>query len=206
MVKILFWHLLQPALYFYVFHSAFSTLSLAQQWLGRIVLFREALYLSAVLACAIANPAFLLVDVGASVNDDEAKDFKGGYVFLAMYVIAPERYVGNALLAEGGLAVQNKCVKDVMLEILPQLLDLCALGALGAGVGAGLPPALAVGYSVTSLGALVYILVHVAKGRRKMKDTEKEKEKKQGKAFLAVGLGYAVCCVLAFCLPLAATL
>ena len=35
------------------------------------------------------------------------------------------------------------------------LLDLCGLAALGAGIGAGnLPPALAVGYSVTALGAL----------------------------------------------------
>ena len=35
-----------------------------------LLLAREALYLLYVLACAWVNPAFLLVDVGASVRDD----------------------------------------------------------------------------------------------------------------------------------------
>ena len=56
-----------------------------------------------------------------------------------------------ALFGNGGL--DNDLFYAVLF--LGPLLDLCGLGALGAGLGAGgLPPALAVGYTVTALGAL----------------------------------------------------
>lgn len=43
---------------------------------------RETLYLLVVLACVWFKPAFLLVDVGASVRDPQI-----GYSFLAVYVL-----------------------------------------------------------------------------------------------------------------------
>ena len=73
-----------------MFSDAFPTLEPVQRWLGGFVLLREALYLLAVGACAWVNPAFLLVDVAASVRDEGGG---GGYGFLAMYVVAPEKYV-----------------------------------------------------------------------------------------------------------------
>ena len=46
---------------------------------------------------------FLLVDVGASVRDTDGEAFEHGYGFLAMYVLAPEKFVAMAAYDEGGL-------------------------------------------------------------------------------------------------------
>eukprot|EP01043_Picozoa_sp_COSAG02_P024659 COSAG02_NODE_1355_length_13099_cov_10.562923_4_plen_387_part_00 len=147
--KLLGWHLAQPVGYFVVYGCAVSAGDLdgLQRWLGGFVLLREVLYLLAVVVCAWVNPAFLLVDVAASVRSD-GSGVDGGYRFLAMYVVAPEKYVLSALVPDGPLIFFG--------FLLGLLLDLCGLGALGAGLAAGdLPPALAVGYTVTALGALV---------------------------------------------------
>ena len=113
---------------------------------------REGVYALSVLVCAVVNPAFLLVDVRASVSDTTGGLGYAGLSFLVMYVIAPEKYVVNALFQRGGLA------QLPLVDIARTgggLLDACGLGALGAGLGAAnLPQALAVGYIVTGLGAL----------------------------------------------------
>eukprot|EP01047_Picozoa_sp_COSAG01_P124179 COSAG01_NODE_53149_length_341_cov_0.822314_1_plen_108_part_01 len=107
-----------------MFSDAFSTLDPVQRWLGGFVLLREALYLLAVGACAWVNPAFLLVDVGASVRDEDVGiPFAGGYLFLTMYVVAPEKYVGLALFLEGGLDKDK--LSFVVVALLGPLLDLC---------------------------------------------------------------------------------
>ena len=116
---------------------------------------REAVYLLSVLACTWVNPAFLLVDVGASVRDTEAASVECGYSFLALYVLAPEKFVAMALFDHRGLGPD--LWKDPIYGLA--LLDLCGLGALGAGLGSGsLPPALAVGYSATALAAFWFWL------------------------------------------------
>jgi hypothetical protein len=192
-VTLLLWHALQPALYAYVFSDAFPTLEPVQRWLGGFVLLREALYLLAVGACAWVNPAFLLVDVAASVRDEEAIEFDGGYLFLTMYVVAPEKYVGLALFSQGGLD-KDYLGGDVVLVLGP-LLDLCGLGALTAGLGAGgLPPALAVGYTVTALGALFMAWMVLVEGIR---DGDKEA--------LMAGLFGTACILAAFFVPFALT-
>jgi hypothetical protein len=183
------WHALQPALYAYVFYDAFPTLEPVQRWLGGFVLLREALYLLAVVACAWVNPAFLLVDVAASVRDegeDGERIIFHGYAFLGMYVFAPEKYVANALL--------DLNLADPIVSTFGPLLDLCGLGALSCGLGAGgLPLALAVGYTVTALGALwLAWFVVVEMGIRG-----------GDKVALKLGLFGTVWCVLpAFFLPL----
>ena len=101
------------------------------------------------------NPAFLLVDVGATVRDGTVRGLNGGYSFLFMYVADPEKLVALALFDTGGLA--SYALMGVAM-LGGSLLDLCGVAALGAGVGVGnLPPALAVGYSVTALGALFLV-------------------------------------------------
>jgi hypothetical protein len=101
------------------------------------------------------NPAFLLVDVGASMRQlpDEGT-CESGYTFLVMYVMAPEKFVFLALL-EGGLQM-TECA--YILLIGSTLLDVCGIVALGAGIGVeDLPPPLAVGYSITTLATLVVL-------------------------------------------------
>ena len=81
-----------------------------------------------------------------------------------------------------------------VVSVLGSLLDLCGLGALGAGLGAGgLPPALAVGYTVTALGALwmAWILVVVVG------------IKEGNKGLLKVGLFGTACILAAFFVPFA---
>ena len=120
---------------------------------------REALYLLTTLVALKHNPAFLLVDVGATVRY-KGKVGGSGYSFLALYVLAPEKFVAVAALHEGGLGWE---IVVVLALLGGALLDLCGVGALIAGLAAGsLPGALAVGYAATTLGALWVIALVVA--------------------------------------------
>jgi len=187
-LTLLGWHLLQPALYFYVFFGAFSDLDRAQQVLGSLVAVREGVYALSVLACVAVNPAFLLVNARATARDeDNVGEVEAGYGWLAMYVLAPEKFVVMALTDEGG------CFMWTWFLCVGPLLDLCGMAALGAGLGAGhLPPPLAVGYSVTTAGALVVAALFIREG------TDNDE-----RGSVAIGLGALVCCVLpAFLVPL----
>ena len=202
--KLLFWHCWQPVFYFWVLAECFSSLEPLQQAFGCAVGVREALYLLSVLVCTWVNPAYLLVDVGASVRDPDIasnegsrRRLEGGYIFLAAYVLAPEKFIAGALFMEGGL---NNGVIGVAL-LGGALLDLCGVGALGAGLGSGnLPPALAVGYCVTALGALVVLGGFAARG---VQDYRKGEDWTFGAGRSCCGL---LCGALLFCVPFALAL
>ena len=128
----------QPASYFVVFTCAVQAGELdgLQLWLGGFVAGREALYTILVLVCTVVKPAFLLVDVGASVREGVIDSFDGGYTFLAMYVGAPEKFVARALfrrrqpgdgLHPGCHGMNSDDLENVMLG--GALLDLCGLAA-----------------------------------------------------------------------------
>ena len=192
-LTLLGWHLLQPALYFYVFFGAFSALDRAQQVLGSLVAVREGVYALSVLACVAVNPAFLLVNARATARNEDNVDnpWDTGYSWLALYVLAPEKFVVLALTGPGGLGMEDWGLRWV--AIVGPLLDLCGMAALGAGLGAGhLPPPLAVGYSVTTAGALLVAAYFIHLG---ITDNER--------GAIAAGVGALVCCVLpAFLVPL----
>ena len=192
-LTLLGWHLLQPALYFYVFFGAFSDLDRAQQVLGSLVAVREGVYALSVLACVAVNPAFLLVNARATArNEDNVGGAGGGYGWLALYVLAPEKFVVMALTSEGGLDMEDCWGTGWFLFVGP-LLDLCGMAALGAGLGAGhLPPPLAVGYSVTTAGALLVAAAFIHLGIKYNRRGE-----------IAAGVCPLVFCVLpAFLVPL----
>ena len=193
-LTLLGWHLLQPALYFYVFFGAFSALDRAQQVLGSLVAVREGVYALSVLACVAVNPAFLLVNARATARnqDNVGSPLYAGYTWLAMYVLAPEKFVVMALTNRGGLDMED-WIGGVWGFLIGPLLDLCGMAALGAGLGAGhLPPPLAVGYSVTTAGALLLAALFIYEGIAR-----------NDRRFLAAGVGALVCCVLpAFLVPL----
>jgi hypothetical protein len=183
----LLWHVLQPVLYFLVFAVFSHELDSLQFVLGAAVGVREAVYLLLTVVCMFVNPAFLIVSVGASVEDnggsggasayvagcgrywewrkdgdedtepeyDEdgepaavgARPWETGCSFLLLYVLSPEKYVAFALLAH-----RETLQKVVVFGGI--LLDLCGVGALGAGIGTGvLPRPLAIGYTVSALSA-----------------------------------------------------
>ena len=66
-VRLLVLHALQPASYLLTLQVCWRDLGTLQLWLGGIVAVREVFYLLFTLRCVFANPAFLLVDVQASV-------------------------------------------------------------------------------------------------------------------------------------------
>ena len=69
--RFLFWHMIQPVMYWFVLWVAYwGQLSWTQRILGLLVLSREALYVLLLLVALAINPAFLLVDVPASVKSD----------------------------------------------------------------------------------------------------------------------------------------
>eukprot|EP01043_Picozoa_sp_COSAG02_P055664 COSAG02_NODE_6492_length_3539_cov_1.962209_2_plen_658_part_00 len=152
-LRLFAWHLLQPALYFYVFVDALSGLDEIQRVLGALVGVREGAYALSVLACVVVNPAFLLVDVGATVRE-RFLPWSSGYRWLVVYVVAPEKFVMWALTSEGGLDLCDGSCFTVLI-IVVFLLDLCGMVALIIGLAVGhLPLPLAVGYSITTIGAL----------------------------------------------------
>ena len=90
---------------------------------------------------------------------DTADTPEGGYAFLALYVLAPEKFVVRAAFAEGGLGKQDLGELIMGVEFL---LDLCGVGALVAMLAGGeLIAALAVGYAATALGGLWLIYIHI---------------------------------------------
>eukprot|EP01046_Picozoa_sp_COSAG06_P058800 COSAG06_NODE_11937_length_1444_cov_107.174721_1_plen_155_part_10 len=140
LLRLVLWHALQPVLYFWVFMDAYSALEPMQQVLGYIVAVREAQYLLCVLMCTLTKPAFLLVDIVATVRDEDY-----GFSFLAVYVIAPEKFVTYAFLIDDAKDSTKDFMKNGVL--CGMALDMCAVMALVVALGAGnAPPALLVGY------------------------------------------------------------
>ena len=76
----LLWHVLQPALYFLVFAVFSHELDSLQFALGAAVGVREAVYLLLTVACVFVDPAFLIVSVGASVEDSGGCGEASAYV------------------------------------------------------------------------------------------------------------------------------
>jgi hypothetical protein len=162
--RLLFWHTLQPILYFVVFAICSSDLDRLQFTLGAMVGGREGLYLLCTILCVLCNPAFLVVDVQASIADEKATsiapEWEYGPSFLALYVLAPEKFVAFALFGKQGFNVRWLGNLIVVVSII---LDLCAVGALGAGLGSDvLPLPLAIGYIVSALGGLGFTGIFVA--------------------------------------------
>jgi hypothetical protein len=116
---------------------------------------REAGYVLATLVGLYANPAFLLVSVGASFHVVVLPryDWFHGGSFLAMYALAPEKFVIMAAVI-GGMDNDDAAA---YLCLAGTLLDLASVGGLITGLAAGsLPAALVVGYSATLLGGLTF--------------------------------------------------
>eukprot|EP01043_Picozoa_sp_COSAG02_P070216 COSAG02_NODE_12345_length_1559_cov_4.351370_1_plen_478_part_00 len=108
LVKAFLWlvlfHLSQPLGYFWLLwyywepgdgHAA--GLDNLQKVFGVLVAIREFVYLSTALMCAVYKPAFLLIDVNATVRLRTEKG-KNGMAFLAMYVLAPEKFIATVLV------------------------------------------------------------------------------------------------------------
>ncbi len=115
--KFLFWHVAQPVGYGLVYGCALSAGELdgVQIFFGGLVAVREALYLLMVCACTCVYPAFLLVDVRASVARKAESAFFGGYGFLMMYCLAPGQSIFSYLTS---LRVPDLSITLIMRHLL----------------------------------------------------------------------------------------
>lgn len=164
----LLWHLLQPTgIWFALFEHRNAVLHVVFV----LISLRQGLHIMCVFACMCVNPAFLLIDLGAStlekpriaMHHGGLYGYDHGYPFLAMYAIRPEVFLAYALLDSGGLGnlegvfyIGNHTfhIGDSVL-IGHAVLDLCGLAALSATIGAGnIAPVLAVGYGAPTLSAI----------------------------------------------------
>ena len=149
-------HTLQPVAYLAVLSTYAGVLPSLQLALGAVVAARECSYLLATVACVWVNPAFLLVDIGASLaHDAEGRLWHGGHCLAVMWALAPEKFVAAALLDAGGLHRRDLFGFS---WIFGGVCDLCAVAALAAGAVSGvLPLPLAVGLCATALGQLGFV-------------------------------------------------
>ncbi len=154
-------HLAQPVLYVLVFSLAtpdgdggdsdrLQGLSLVCGW---CVALREAAYLVATLGCALKNPAFLLINVPATVNGkDDDDSLCSGMTFLMAYVCSPQSFVLKVLCGKGGLDLDNEARLILAGSFF---LDLFAVAAFGSTVGDG-PVSLGLTgfYAATAVGGI----------------------------------------------------
>lgn len=183
--RLLFWHVLQPFVYFWAYDEASQTLGERQQLLGGGVYMREVMYLVSVLLCTVVNPAFLIVDV-ATVNgaartesvynsdglctETRVKKPEGDTVnfpaFLCAYVFLPHFYVLNALRRGNPAGLENCAMLLATYTYI--VLDFFGIFALGSAFdGDGnlvIPLALAIGYGATVIAPLLFFLALIAAG------------------------------------------
>jgi hypothetical protein len=147
------WHIGQPLA---IWLSMFEYRDEVPDIMFVLLSVRQGLHVLCVLLCTCVNPAYLLVDICASVGK-QADHYGRGYAhpergctFLAMYVLAPDKFVAMALFGYDHAGFAG------LFAFCSSLLDLCALAALGSGIGEedGLPLELVVAYSVAALGPL----------------------------------------------------
>lgn len=168
-LRLMFWHWLQPVLYFIVFKCDADQIDPLQFKLGVAVAVREALYFLSTLICVITNPDFLLIDVMASKRDkyfEESNssfrhDLNGklttGWGFVVMYVLSPEKFVAWATFDKGGIG--RGWLWSIFL-FGGTLLDICGIAALVVGLqAANLRTPLAIGYGATALGGVGFLLL-----------------------------------------------
>lgn len=155
LLRFSFWHVAQPVTYFVVLVVNASYIDGLQLWLGLAVGIREVIYLVATLLAAVVHPAFLAIDVAATVRqlpDVHGNYYGRGLPFFSLYVASPDKFVvtvlAHALLKRGSNI-------PLIFGVFSGIFDLCGVAALSAGFASGVMPLeLAIGYMVTTLSAL----------------------------------------------------
>lgn len=152
-LRVFFWHWLQPLIYGLVLFSFYPQLNLTQFILGLCVAFREAMYFLLVLVGAFACPAFLLTNPHAFVPSERNR-WVHYMFFLFGYVCCPEKLVFACVWKRfiGPFAGFGSKVVGITIP----LLDICGIVGLILGiVHHNLPIALEISYGVTTLAAIV---------------------------------------------------
>jgi hypothetical protein len=143
-LRLVFWHWMQPAMYAVTIYAYWDTIDSTQKKLGLVVAAREALYLLCTLVALWRKPIFLLV------NLDVQKQQRLSY---CQFVAMPHNFLLRCAMV-GSTACQR-----VLPYVFLVAADLCGTAALVVGAMKGtLSVALAVGYSVATLGWVALVL------------------------------------------------
>jgi len=151
--RLVLWHLLQPSVYLVALGVYWPDLGWWSRLLGGIVGAREAAYVALCLVGMWVQPAYLLVDVRATVRT--GGDF--ALLQVLVYVLSPEKFVLSAV----GQGVGSDASQIAALGV--PLLDLCAIAALVVAIvpAEPFPPALLVGYTLTALAGVSFVVLIV---------------------------------------------
>lgn len=151
-LRLVFWHLLQPAAYFVVLKAYWQQIDLVQQILGSFVAVREVLYAYCCIILARKHPSFLLFDPVAVLIKESGVTWFAVVCFLC----SPEKFIAQRYLDIIGDS-SRWILNFTLMVALP--LDSCALAALIVGHCSGtLHSALAFGYGVAVVGASVAVV------------------------------------------------
>lgn len=153
-LRLVFWHWMQPVIYFIVLGNYWEIISPWQQRFGALVAVREVLYLLSTVVALCANPFYLQVDLVVTLKYD-------GLIMFLLYLMAPEVFVWTALAGPGGFDLPWKVYFGG--HALYVFLEISAVVALLVGWAAGnLVWPLAIGYAVTSVAALCTLPLFLA--------------------------------------------
>ena len=146
MVRLLFWHWMQPFLYFWVVYAYWDLLDKGQQVLALIVAGREVIYFVLTLIGLCVNRVYLLVDLRASWKEEKLN--------LGLYVLAPEKYVYSTVVkSEGSVII---CWQLGMYFLTA--IDLAGVVAfIWAFAVDNVYAPIMVGYGVTTIGGIFVI-------------------------------------------------
>ena len=112
------WHLAQPCIFLGLllhYSTKQDMMDTNQKVLGWLVAVREAFYFVTTLFCLWLKPSFLLVNVRASiVNDQGLDEMKKGWRFLLMYLFAPEKFVATVLFQPRGLGTDTLSIRKTV--------------------------------------------------------------------------------------------
>eukprot|EP01047_Picozoa_sp_COSAG01_P012452 COSAG01_NODE_562_length_15456_cov_24.731458_2_plen_409_part_00 len=147
-IRLVFWHWLQPLVYFIVLRYYWELLNTVQQVFGAIVAARELFYLVCTIVALFANIDYLQVDLIATLEDG-----CDGVACALMYWLAPEMFVWAAIstawCCDGG---DKTLISSCCGFCMQMLMEGSAIAALIVGhMDGNMPLPLAVGYIVTAL-------------------------------------------------------
>jgi hypothetical protein len=110
-LRLIAWHLLTPIVFLLFLGLLHGDIDMYQRIFAALVGVRMLVSIVFTLICTKVNPAFLLVDVAASVKQrDTIPQWDGGETFLCVYLFAPEKYVMFALFDSGGLDLHDSLI------------------------------------------------------------------------------------------------
>ena len=157
MIRLLFWHWMQPILYGYVLFAYWDLLDYYQQILGLIVGGREGIYFILTLLALYRQPIYLLVDLRSS--------WKENRLYVLVYIFAPEKYVFRCYMVPQivGNQMGPMGTQLIVLAILPILcvMDIAGIAAfIRAFVVNNVYVPMIVGYTITSIGVIVMTAIY----------------------------------------------